>query len=97
MIYFYNKHHITLAHSRAYYPQGNGLEKSSNKILVNIIKKLLEDMKETWNNNLVNALWEDRLATKKSIGTSLYQLVYAMEFVFPYSLGTPVMKLLQEM
>jgi len=45
MIDFYNKYHITLGHSTAYYPQGNGLAKSSNKSLVNIIKKLLEDNK----------------------------------------------------
>jgi len=41
MIDFYNKYHITLGHSIAYYPQGNGLTESSNKNLVNIIKKLL--------------------------------------------------------
>jgi len=97
MIDFCNKYHITLCHSTAYYPQGNGLEESSNKSLVNIIKKLLEDNKKTWNKKLVNALWADRLTTKKSIGTSTYQLVYGMEAIFPSSLGTPVMKLLQEL
>ena len=96
MIDFCNKYHITLGHSIAYYPQGNGLEESSNKSLMNIVKKLLEDNKKTWNKKLVNALWADRLATKKSIGTSPYQLLYGMEVVFPSSLGTPVIKLLQE-
>jgi len=97
MIDFCNKYHITLGHSTAYYPQGNGLAESSNKIMVNIIKKLLEDNKKTWNKKLVNALWVDRLTIKKSVGTSPYQLVYGMEVVFPSSLGTPVMKLLQEL
>ena len=41
MIDFFHKYHITLGHSTAYYPQGNGLVESSNKCLVNIIKKLL--------------------------------------------------------
>eukprot|EP00253_Pinus_taeda_P028532 PITA_28532 len=63
---------------------------------MNIIKKLLEDNKKTWNKKLVNSLWVDRLTIKKSIGTSPYQLVFGMEVVFPSSLGTPVMKLLQE-
>ena len=97
MIDFCSKYHITLGHSTASYPQGNGLVESSNKSLVNIIKKMLEDNKKTWNKKLVNALWENRLTTKKSIGTSPYQLVYGMEVVFPSSLGTPVMKLLQEL
>ena len=63
---------------------------------MNIIKKLLEDNKKTWNKKLENSLWVDRLTTKKSIGTSPYQLVYGMEIVFPSSLGTPVMNFLQE-
>ena len=33
---------IQLVHSTSYYPQGNGLAESSNKILVRIIKKLLD-------------------------------------------------------
>ena len=97
MIYFYNKYHITLGHSTTYYPQGNGLAESSNKSLVNIIKKLLEDNKKTWNEKLVSAFWANKLTTKKTIGTFPYQLVYVMEVVFPYSLGVPVMKLLQEL
>ena len=97
MVDFYNTYHITLGHSTTYYPQGNGLEESSIKSLENIIKKLLEDNKKTWNKKIVNALWEDRLATKKSIDTSPYQLVYGMEAIFPSSLGTPMMKLLQEL
>ena len=46
---------------------------------------------------LVNALWADILTTKKSIGTSPYQLVYGMDVVFPSSLGVRVMKMIQEM
>jgi transposase InsO family protein len=34
---------LKLRHSTAYYPQGNGLVESSNKMMVKIIKKLLED------------------------------------------------------
>jgi len=70
MISFCHKYHITLGHSTAYYSQGNGLAESSNKSLMNIIKKLLKDNKKTWNKKLINALWADRLTTKKSIGTS---------------------------
>jgi len=50
MIGFFNKY--SLGHSIAYYPQGNGVVESSNKSLVNIVKKLLEDDKKTWNKKL---------------------------------------------
>eukprot|EP00253_Pinus_taeda_P012239 PITA_12239 len=39
---------------------------------------------------------QDRLSTKRSIGTSPYQLVYGMEAIFPSSSGIPMIKLLQE-
>eukprot|EP00253_Pinus_taeda_P005377 PITA_05377 len=96
MISFCHKFHITLGHSTAYYPQGNGLAESSNKSLVNMIKKVLEENKKNWHKKLINALWADRLTTKRSIGVSPYDLVYGLEAKFPSSLGIPVMKLLQE-
>eukprot|EP00253_Pinus_taeda_P029560 PITA_29560 len=74
MINFCNKYHITLGHSIAYYPQDNGLVESSNKSLINIIKKLLEENKKNWHRKLTNGLWADRLSTKKSIGMSPYEL-----------------------
>ena len=96
MINFYQKYHRSLNHSTSYYPQGNGLEESSNKILVRIIKKLLEENKRAWHIKLKYALWDDRISTKRAIGMSPFQLVYGAEVVFPASLGVPVMKLLQE-
>jgi len=78
MISFCHKFHITLRHSTAYYPQGNGLAESSNKSLINIIKKVLEESKKNWHKKLVNALWADKLSTKRSIGMSPYELVYGM-------------------
>jgi hypothetical protein len=96
LIEFCNKYQITLGHSTAYYPRGNGLVESFNKSLVNIIKKMLQENKKTWHNKLVHALWADRMTTKRSIGMSPYQLVYGVDVVFHSSLGVPVMKLLQE-
>ena len=69
---------------------------SSNKRLVRIIKKLLQDNKKAWHSKLKFALWEDRVSTKKSLGTSPFQLVYGTDVIFPASLGSPVMKFLQE-
>ena len=70
MVDFCHRYQIALGHSTTYYPQGNGLAESSNKSLVAIIKRLLEENKKSWHNKLVHALWADRLTTKKSIGMS---------------------------
>eukprot|EP00253_Pinus_taeda_P011279 PITA_11279 len=96
MVEFCHKYHIILGHSTAYHPQGNGFAESSNKSLVNIIKKLLEINKRSWHKRLVNALWADWVSQKKSTGTSPFELVYGVDTVFPTSLTAPVVKLLQE-
>jgi transposase InsO family protein len=70
MINFCQKYNIILGHSTTYYPQGNGLEESSNKSLMTIIKKVLTENKKDWHIHLKYALWENRISTKKSIGMS---------------------------
>lgn len=96
MVDFCHKYHISLGHSTTHYPQANGLDESSNKSLVNIIKKILEDNKKSWHNKLIYALCANRLTTKKSIVMSPFHLVYGIDSIFPSSMGLPVMKVLQE-
>eukprot|EP00253_Pinus_taeda_P010403 PITA_10403 len=96
MVDFFYKYNINLGHSTAYHPQGNGLAESSNKSLVNIIKKLLEINKKSWHKKLINALWDDQVSQKKSIGMSPFELVYGVDAMFPTSLSVPVAKLFQE-
>ena len=89
---FCHKYHISLNNSTPYYPQGNRLFESSNKSLVRIIKKLLEDNKRAWHTKLKYALWADRISTEKAIGMSPFQLLYGTEVIFLASLGVPVMR-----
>ena len=96
LVKFCQENVIVLIHSTTYYPQGNSLVESSNKILVRIIKKLLQENKKACDSKLKFSLWVDKISTKRSIGTSPYQLVYGTNVVFPISLGSPFMKLLQE-
>jgi len=87
---------IKLFHSTSYYPQGNGPIESSNKSLIRIIKKLLEDNKRNWDSKLKFTLSADRVTTKKSIGNYPLKLLYGTEDVFPIQLTLPVAKFLQE-
>jgi hypothetical protein len=96
MISFCQKYNIVLGHSTAYYPQGNGLAESSNKSLVNIIKKVLDENKRSWHVHLKYALWANRISTKRSIGISPFQMVYGTDAVLPINLALPVMKLWQD-
>lgn len=87
---------IKLVHSTSYYPQGNSLEKSSNKSLIRIIKKLLEDNKKNWDSKHKYALWGDRVTTEKSTGNSPFKLVYGTKAIFLIHLTLPVENFLQE-
>lgn len=79
------KHDIHLNTSSNYYPQGNGLTKSTNKNLIRIIERTMEDNQRTWNIKLEYVLWADRVTPKKSIGNSPYMLVYGKEARLPLS------------
>jgi transposase InsO family protein len=57
LIKFCEKLRISLTHSTPYYPQGNGLADSSNKSLIKIIKRLLEDNQKAWDSKLKFTLW----------------------------------------
>jgi hypothetical protein len=90
---------IYLVHSTTYYTQGNGLDESSNKILVRIIRKLLEENQRSWDCKLKFALWADRVTNKKYIGTSPFKLVYGIdgiEAIFPIQLALSIAKKIQE-
>ena len=96
MVSFCEQNGIVLKHSTSYYPQGNGLVESSNKNIVQRIKKLLSQNKRSWDSMLKYALCADRITTKKAIGTSPFQLVYGTEVVFVVQLGILVMKFFQD-
>ena len=87
---------IQLVHSTSYYPQGNGLAESSNKILIRIIRKLLDANQKSWDSKLKFALWDDKVTEKRSIGTSPFKLVYGIEAIFPIQLILLVETFFQE-
>jgi hypothetical protein len=96
LIQFCEQFGIKLIHSTPYYSQGNGLAESSNKILIKIIKRLLEDTKKEWDSKLKFSLWADRVTIKRSLGVSPFWIVYETEAIFPSHLALPVVKFFQD-
>ena len=70
------------------------MAESSNKSLIKIINKLLEDNKKAWDSKLKFVLWDDRVTKKRSLGVSPFQLMYGVEAIFPTQLAFPVEKFL---
>ncbi|XP_075086111.1 uncharacterized protein LOC142168846 [Nicotiana tabacum] len=52
--------------STPYHPDGNGQAKSSNKSILNIMKKKLEEAKELWPEILPEVLWAQKTTPKTS-------------------------------
>lgn len=86
---------IIMSYSSPYHPQGNDQVESSNKRLLNIIKKIIEQNKRSWDQKLKLALWVDRVTVKKAIGTSQFELVYGVQTRVPVNNLLPVYKFLQ--
>eukprot|EP00253_Pinus_taeda_P033037 PITA_33037 len=96
MTEFALKRGFKLKYSANYYPQGNGLAESTNKNLINIIKRTVDQNHKNWHKSLIHALWADRITKKASIGTSPFNLVYGKEVVLPTHLAIPSLSLVQD-
>eukprot|EP00253_Pinus_taeda_P026666 PITA_26666 len=59
MTEFSLKRGFKLKYSANYYPQGNGLAESTNKNLIRIIKRTIDQNQKNWHKSLIYALWAD--------------------------------------
>jgi hypothetical protein len=80
--------------SSAYFPQGNGQAKSTNKNMVRIIKRLIEDKPHQWHTLLTYALLVDRTTTKVSTSFTLFQRVYGQEAILHTKLELSSLRLM---
>ncbi|KAK0590596.1 hypothetical protein LWI29_029221 [Acer saccharum] len=80
---FYDKYRIKLSFSTARYPQANGQAESTNKTIVNTLKKRLEAEKGEWAKKLPEILWSYRTIPRQSTGETPFSLVYGSEAVIP--------------
>ncbi|XP_070028768.1 uncharacterized protein [Nicotiana sylvestris] len=75
--------------STPYHPVGNGQAKSTNKVIINNLKKILEESKGNWPEVLPGVLWAYRTTTKTSTGETSFSLVYRVEALIPVEIGEP--------
>ena len=93
---FANENRIKLHYSANYYPQGNDLVESTNKNLIRILKKTVKENQRSWHLDFPNALWDDRVTPKNSLGVSPYTLVYGKEAILSPNILLPSSKLSQD-
>ena len=74
------------------YPQGNGKAKAVNKVIVNGLKKILDNAKGRWVEKLPHVLWTYRTTPRKSTEETPFSMTYGAEAVIPLENGFPTMK-----
>lgn len=87
-------HDLGIKHSFSspYYPQANGQAEASNKAIINLLKKMLNNSKRKWHERLVHALWAYRTTYRTATGVTPYSLVYGSEAVLPLELQVPSLR-----
>ena len=75
---------IKLLNSSPYYVQDNGQAEASNKGIIKLIKRKIEEQPKKWHTTLNEALWAYRMSCHEATKVSPYQLVYGHEAVLPW-------------
>ncbi|KAI3732605.1 hypothetical protein L1987_63811 [Smallanthus sonchifolius] len=80
---------IKMITSTPIHPQANGQAKSSNKIIINNLKKRLGAKKGKWAEELSFALCVDRTTSKNATGQTPFSLVFGTESMIPTEMVIP--------
>jgi hypothetical protein len=80
---FIESMNIKLLNSSPYYVQVNGQAEASNKVLIKIIKKRIQDNLRRWHEKLSEALWAHRTSRHGATKVTPFELVYGQEAVLP--------------
>ena len=81
---------ITNRYSTPVYPQGNGQVEAVNKVIVNGLKKRLDDAKGRWVEELLHVLWT--YTPRRSTGETPFSMSYGAEAVIPIETGFPTLR-----
>uniref|UniRef100_A0A2N9HTD2 Integrase catalytic domain-containing protein n=1 Tax=Fagus sylvatica TaxID=28930 RepID=A0A2N9HTD2_FAGSY len=74
------------------YPQANGLAEVSNKVILDGIKKRLEEAKGRWVEELPSVMWTHRTTRRRSTWETPFALAYGVEVVIPFEVGLPTIR-----
>nr|XP_011470618.1 PREDICTED: uncharacterized protein LOC105353292 [Fragaria vesca subsp. vesca] len=82
-----NDYGIKLLHSTPYYAQSNGQAEASNKVILGILRKMLELNPRVWHEELYHTLWAYRTSKRSPTDTTPYALMYGHDAVLPLEIN----------
>ncbi|XP_070045588.1 uncharacterized protein [Nicotiana tomentosiformis] len=86
---FLEDHKIKRILSTSYHPSGNGQAESTNKTILQNLKKRLIDANGRWKEVLAKVLWAYRTTSKSITGATPFSLVYGAEALILVEVGEP--------
>ena len=89
---YYSDLGVKNRYSTPAYPQGNGQAEAINKVIVNGLKKRLDDAKRRWVEELPHILWTYQPTPRKSTGETPFSMTYGAKVVIPLENGFPTMR-----
>ena len=93
---FAESYKIKILNSSPYYAQANGQAESSNKILIKLIKKKIEENPRRWHEVLSEALWAHRISRHGATKVIFFELVYGQEAVLPVEVNLDAYRLAKQ-
>ena len=84
---------ITNRYSTLAYPQGNGQAETINKVIVNGLKKRLDDAKGKWAEKLPHILWTYRTTPRRFIKETPFSMTYGAKAVIPLETRFPTLRM----
>ena len=83
---------ITNRYATPAYPQGNEQAEASNKVIVNGLKKRLDDVKGRWVEELPHVLWAYRTTPQRSTRETPFAMTYGAKAVIPLEANFPTLR-----
>jgi hypothetical protein len=87
---------IKLLNSSRYYAQANSQAEASNKVLIKIIKKRVNDNPRRWHKKLSEALWAHRTSRHGATKVTPFELVYGQEAVLPVEVSLQNLRIIRQ-
>lgn len=91
---FCKDNEIKLSFTSVYHPQTNGQVESTNKTLVKILKRKVDENPKEWADLIPEVLWAYRRTIKTANGNTPFRLAFRIETIAPCELVWPSTRIL---
>jgi hypothetical protein len=87
---------IKLLSSSPYYALANGQAESSNRTLIKLIKKKIEENPKRWHEVLSEVLWAHRISNHSATKVTPFELVYRQEVILPVEVNLDALRIARQ-